>query len=167
LRRLQSVSLTVHKAFRLTLDRNSKRKSGWSNALRVRTNGNRGEHIAASQIPAVDRYLNRLVPAWLGEEKTNCYPFWPMSVRTCSVTLTDPHGVRHSVDVTAETLFEAAAMANGWTDPIGLAARLDVEVREPPVTHTVTVLQIQRWLHGATISPNERVRKDKLKALLK
>lgn len=96
-----------------------------------------------------------------------------MSVRTCSVTLTDPHGVRHSVDVTAETLFEAAAMAlavfqkNGWTDPIGLAARLDVEVREPPVTHTVTVLQIQRWLHGATISPNERVRKDKLKALLK
>jgi hypothetical protein len=28
------------------------------------------------------------------------------------------------------------------------------------------VHQVQRWLSGATASPNERVRKDKLKALL-
>lgn len=54
----------------------------------------------------------------------------------------------------------------GWTDPVGSAARLEVDVREPPVKHTVTVLQIQRWLQGATPSPNERVKKDKLRALL-
>jgi hypothetical protein len=55
------------------------------------------------------------------------------------VSLTDPKGVRHAVDVTAESLHEAAAMAlvvykqNGWTDPVGSAARLEVEVREPAV----------------------------------
>jgi len=76
------------------------------------------------------------------------------------------------VDVTADSLFEAAATAlaifkkDGWTDPVGSAARLEVEVREPAVTHTVSVLQIQRWLQGATTSPNERVRKDRLRELL-
>jgi hypothetical protein len=88
------------------------------------------------------------------------------------VTLTDTQGIRHAVDVTAESLYEAAATAlaifkkNGWTDPVGSAARLEVEVREPGVKHTVTVLQIQRWLQGAAPSPNERVRKDRLRALL-
>jgi len=95
-----------------------------------------------------------------------------MSVRMCSVTLTDTQGVRHTVDVTADSLFEAAAMGlaifkkNGWTDPVGSAARLEVEVREPAVKHTVSVMQIQRWLQGATTSPNERVRKDRLRELL-
>jgi hypothetical protein len=55
---------------------------------------------------------------------------------------------------------------NGWTDPVGSAARLEVEVREPTVKHTVSVMQIQRWLQGATTSPDERVRKDRLRELL-
>lgn len=95
-----------------------------------------------------------------------------MSAKTWSVSLTDSQGIKHTVEVTADSLFEAAAMAlavfkkDGWTDPVGSAARLEVQVREPAVTHTVSVLQIQRWLQGATPSPNERVRKDKLRALL-
>lgn len=36
----------------------------------------------------------------------------------------------------------------------------------PAVRHAVTVMQIERWLQGATTSPNERVRKDRLKQLL-
>lgn len=96
-----------------------------------------------------------------------------MSLRSCSITLTDPKGVRHTVDVTAESLFEAAAVAlaifkkDGWTDPVGSAARLEVKVAEPAVTHTVSVMQIQRWLQGSTPSPAERVKKDKLAKLLK
>lgn len=95
-----------------------------------------------------------------------------MSLQTCSVTLTDARGIRHTVDVTAESLFEAAGLAlaafkkDGWTDPIGPATKLDVEVRHPSVRHSVSVLQIQRWLQGATISPNERVKKDRLARLL-
>jgi len=38
-----------------------------------------------------------------------------------------------------------AALKNDQsTDPIGTAATLEVEVREPAVTHTVAVLQIER-----------------------
>jgi hypothetical protein len=40
-------------------------------------------------------------------------------------------------------------------------------VREPATIHTVTLLQIERWLTGATISPNERVKKDRLKSMLR
>ncbi len=95
-----------------------------------------------------------------------------MGVQTCSVTFIDPRGVRHTVDVLAESLFEAAALGlaalkkDGWTDPIGSATRLEVEVRPPAVKHAVSVMQIQRWLQGATTSPNERVRKERLTRLL-
>jgi len=95
-----------------------------------------------------------------------------MALKTCNVTITDAAGVRHTAEVTAESLFEAAAMGlaalkkDGWTGTIGPAARLEVEVREAVVRHTLTVPQIERWLQGATTSPNERVRKDRLRALL-
>ncbi len=88
------------------------------------------------------------------------------------VSIRDIRGIRHSIEVTAASLFEAAAMGlaalknDPWTDPIGTAATLEIEVREPAVRHTVSVLQIERWLQGATSSPNERVMKDKLRALL-
>ncbi len=95
-----------------------------------------------------------------------------MALKTCTVSFRDPAGITHSVEVTAESLFEAAASAlavfkkDGWTDPLGAATRLEVEVREPSAKHTVTVMQIQRWLQGATPSPAERVKKDKLRELL-
>jgi hypothetical protein len=95
-----------------------------------------------------------------------------MGVRTCSVTASDARGIRHTVEVTAESLFEAAALAltafrnDGWTDPIGPATKLDVEIRQPVVRHSVSVLQIERWIQGATSSPNERVKKDRLARLL-
>jgi hypothetical protein len=95
-----------------------------------------------------------------------------MPLKSCHVTITDAAGVRHTAEVTAESLFEAAAMGlaalkkDGWTSAIGPAARLEVEVREAIVRHTLTLPQIERWLQGATASPNERVRKDRLRALL-
>jgi hypothetical protein len=32
--------------------------------------------------------------------------------------------------------------------PVGSAARQEVEVREPSVAHTVSVMQIERWLQA-------------------
>lgn len=98
--------------------------------------------------------------------------FPAVAVQTCSVTFTDSRGIRHTVVVSAESLFEAAILGlaalkkDGWTDPIGPATGLEIEVRPPSVRHTVTVIQIERWLQGATVSPNERVKKDRLKSLL-
>jgi hypothetical protein len=91
--------------------------------------------------------------------------------RTCAVT--DARGVRHTAEVSASSLFEAAVLAvqvlrrDGWIeDAIGGGSKLEVEVREPATRHMVTMLQIKRWLNGATISPNERVKKDRLRSLL-
>ena len=77
------------------------------------------------------------------------------------------------MDVQADSLFEAAICGlrllkqDGWVDAIGPATRVQVEVREPVAKHTVTVLQLQRWLAGASASPNEQVKKDRLKAMLR
>lgn len=95
-----------------------------------------------------------------------------MPPKTCLVTVTDVRGVRHSVEVVAGSLFEAGVLGlsalkgDAWTEDIGPATRLEVQVQEPAVKHTLSVLQIKRWLDGASISPNEMVRKQKLKAML-
>jgi hypothetical protein len=61
----------------------------------------------------------------------------------------------------------AALKKDGWTNAIGPVARLEVEVRDTIVRHTLTLPQLKRWLQGVTTSPNERVRKDRLRALLR
>jgi hypothetical protein len=43
---------------------------------------------------------------------------------------------------------------------------LDIEVREPAARHAITMMQVQRWLEAASTSPNEGVKKAKLKDLL-
>jgi hypothetical protein len=89
------------------------------------------------------------------------------------VSVVDSRGIRHSAEVQAESVFEAAALglkilrADGWFEPIGPSTRVDVEVREPVTKHQVTMMQLQRWLDGATKSPNELVKKERLKELLK
>jgi hypothetical protein len=95
-----------------------------------------------------------------------------MAVRRCSVTFTDHRGSRHSVDVEAESLYEAAALAlkalNAceWVEPIGPAARLEVEVRQATTRHQVTPAQVRRWSESSAVSPDERIRKDRVKSLL-
>jgi hypothetical protein len=46
------------------------------------------------------------------------------------------------------------------------ATVLEVEVRNPGTTHAISLLQIERWLAGATTNPNEASKKVKLKMLL-
>jgi hypothetical protein len=66
------------------------------------------------------------------------------------VSFTGPSGVRHSVDVTADSLYEAAGLAlarlqkEGAADQGAPAAKLEVQVREPATTHTVV-----RWRRSA------------------
>jgi len=57
--------------------------------------------------------------------------------------------VRHSVEVTAETLYETAAQAlsvlkhSEWGDAIGPRTELYVTVKNPETTHRVTLDQIR------------------------
>jgi hypothetical protein len=144
--------------------------------------------VLTAEVLAVKRFLQKHLSvdadislhfAWgrktvrVDEQKTKRYHRPAMSPKTCTVSLTDVRGSRHTVEVMADSLFEAAVSGlkilreNGWVpDTPGPATRLDIQVKEPAVSHHVTVLQIHRWLEGASISPNEMVRKQKLKAIL-
>ena len=87
----------------------------------------------------------------------------------CFVSYLDISGIRHSVEVEAESMYEAAALAvkvfrEHDCEP-GAMAQLDVEIRTS-ITHTLTVKKLHDWLGGACRSPNERVTKERLKGLI-
>jgi hypothetical protein len=62
------------------------------------------------------------------------------------VTAVDPEGIEHSVEVSAESLYEAVALAicalrqDDWSPPPGL--RLRVSVRQPVVEHAVEMRRL-------------------------
>jgi hypothetical protein len=90
--------------------------------------------------------------------------------KDCRVMMTDPDGVKRSVQVTAETLYEAAAIAvhafkkDGFTNFVSNV--FEIEVREPVVTHQVSIGQLKQWLNGSVQDPRERMRREKLKAMV-
>jgi hypothetical protein len=44
---------------------------------------------------------------------------------------------------------------------------LEIEVREPATKHTLTLVQIQKWLESTSGSPDQYAKKKKLKELLR
>jgi hypothetical protein len=109
---------------------------------------------------------------WAKRTKANLLSCPAVAVRSCTVSFTGPTGIRHSVEVIGETLYEAAVRGlhllrqDGWADRIAPGTELRVEVREPATAHTVTVAQLQRWCDGIAVSPDEILKKRKMKALL-
>jgi hypothetical protein len=95
-----------------------------------------------------------------------------MAAKACTVSATDARGLRHSVEVLADSLYEAATLGlrvlrdAGWVDTFGPMTRLELQVRTPAVTHQVTVQQLQRWLDAPSLSPHEATRKAKMKTIL-
>lgn len=95
-----------------------------------------------------------------------------MSPCPCSVSFVGPSGIRHSVEVVADSLYEAAALGlavlrtDGWTEAIAPGTELEVQVRQPAAKHTITVAQLRRWCDGVAVSPDETLKKRRLKELL-
>ena len=87
----------------------------------------------------------------------------------CFVSYVDISGIRHTVEVEADSLYEAAALAIRAFKEHDCApaamSQLEVEIRKS-ITHTVTVQRLYDWLNGASKSPNQKVAKEKLKALV-
>jgi len=93
--------------------------------------------------------------------------------RTCRVFFHYSEGVTHSVEVTAATLYEAAALAIaefrrcGFADSYpGLATRLTVAVKAPATTHEVSVSKLRSWLDSSAKSPRDRLLKNRSKELV-
>jgi hypothetical protein len=95
-----------------------------------------------------------------------------MSLKACAVSFTDLRGIRHTAEVEAESLYEAAVQGilrlnqDPWIERIGPSTKLEIEVREPAVKHGLSVEQVERWLGGATKNPTEATKKAKLKLML-
>jgi hypothetical protein len=87
----------------------------------------------------------------------------------CIVSFVDFDGIRHSVEVEAEGLYEASvlglcAFRKHELEPAGLT-KLEVEVRSS-VKHTLSVTKVREWLQRGVRTPKEAVLKERLRALL-
>ncbi len=87
----------------------------------------------------------------------------------CTVSYVDLDGIRHSVEVEAEGLYEASVLGmcafrkhDLW--PAGLT-ELEVEVHSS-VKHTLSVRKVQDWLQRGVRTPKEAVLKERLRNLL-
>ena len=96
-----------------------------------------------------------------------------MVLRTCKVSVRDMGNVEHSVDVTAETLYEAVASAlatlqqDTWVGelPQGLNT-VSVQVQQPPVKHEVKMQDFLSWLGRKGGSPAEMMLRERVAKLM-
>ena len=96
-----------------------------------------------------------------------------MALRTCTVAIKDVQDVEHSLEVTAETLYEAIATAlatlqkDVWVGEIGQGfTTVTVLVQQPPVKHEVKIKDFLSWLGRQGRSPAEVTLKQKLERIL-
>ena len=94
-------------------------------------------------------------------------------LRRCTVAIKDVRDVEHSIEVTAETLYEAIATAlaalqrDNWVGEIGQGfTTVTVVVQQPPVKHEVNMKDFVSWLGRQGRSPAEVVLKQKLERIL-
>lgn len=94
-------------------------------------------------------------------------------LRTCTVAVKDLRDVEHSVEVTAETLYEAIATAlaalqqDNWVGEIGQGfTTVSVLVQQPAVKHEVRMKDFLSWLGRQGRSPAEVILKQKLEKIL-
>jgi hypothetical protein len=97
-----------------------------------------------------------------------------VALRTCRVICRDIDGVEHTVEVTADSLYEAVArglaalrdadwagdMAHGQTI-------ITVVVKQPEVQHTVRMRDFEAWLESNGRSPAEMALKSRFRELLR
>jgi hypothetical protein len=88
---------------------------------------------------------------------------------TCIVSYLDTDGIRHTVEVQADSLYEAVVLGvktlreHDWA-PADIS-KLEIEIRSS-VTHEITLKKVRQWLGGGARSPKEAVTKERLRELL-
>jgi hypothetical protein len=96
-----------------------------------------------------------------------------VGLRKCTVSCCDLNGVEHTVEVTADSLYEAVAQGlrvfreNDWIDEVGRGqTTIAVAVSHPEVQHKVRVQDFERWLESQGRTPAEMSLKARLRDLL-
>lgn len=91
------------------------------------------------------------------------------SMARCIVSYLDTEGLRHTVEVEAESLYEAGVLAlkafkQHSCEP-GVLNMLEVEI-QTSIKHAVTPKKIHSWLNGGAKTPKEAAEKKRLRELL-
>ena len=89
--------------------------------------------------------------------------------RACRVSFTDEHGTKHTAEVVADSLYEAAlaglkAISTTWAEQPGINTPISVSI--VPVEHQVTLHQIKAWVERGSGTPKEMAQQYRLKSLL-
>jgi hypothetical protein len=92
----------------------------------------------------------------------------------CRVSYLDSRNIEHAVDVTADSLFEAAAVAvrafreGALIDELPVAGReLRIAVFPVPVEHRVRLQRVEQWAQTGTVKrPVEMLRRERVRELL-
>jgi hypothetical protein len=94
-------------------------------------------------------------------------------LKACTIVIHDLNETAHSLDVTAETLYEAVAQAlatvrgHDWVGDIGRGlTTVTVKVRNPEVTHVVKIQDFENWLKRGCKSPKDTALKTRLRQML-
>jgi hypothetical protein len=91
----------------------------------------------------------------------------------CRVSYSDSEG-NHSVEVTADTLYEAVAMAvvefkqdTTVSNPPGLETEFTVLVLRKPIEHVIRLKQIHQWAAPSTKGgPAETLKRERVRKML-
>jgi hypothetical protein len=91
----------------------------------------------------------------------------------CRVSYTNEQGV-HSVEVVADTLFEAVAIAVGEfrddktvAEPPGPETEFTVSILRKPVEHFIRLHKVQEWAQPSTRGgPAESMRRERVRKML-
>jgi hypothetical protein len=110
-----------------------------------------------------------------GEQKANLPGIlWGLVGTRCRVSYLDSRNVEHAVDVTADSLFEAVAVAvrafreGALVDELPVAGtELLIAASPLPVEHRVRLQRVEQWAQTGTVkSPVEMLRRERVRELL-
>lgn len=93
-------------------------------------------------------------------------------VRACRVTIKDMQDVSHTVEVTAESLYEAVALGlkairgGDWVEGLREQFKVDVSVSEIPVRHSVEIKEFNSWLQREGGAPRDLVQRKRARKIL-
>lgn len=95
--------------------------------------------------------------------------------RVCTVSFRDWNGMEHAVEVSAASLYEAAALGlrafreSPFAEEFqpGAATQLTVRVSAEEARHEVNVRQVETWLTGGGKTPREQALKTKMREVLR
>ena len=97
-----------------------------------------------------------------------------MPLSRCRVAFTDSYGVVHAVEVQAESLYEAVAIAvvefrqgDIITETPGPKTEFIVTVQRKPIEHRINMNHVSRWAeHTTREGPAGIMRRERIRALL-